>query len=346
MLVRLLLLIKQSHSSQPNSNSRFHPDFHNSQSQLQREMLQSVRDWLSKSPNQRSIIQRLTKESVRNHKNIRVEGEGGAPASQGSFAEQEAHQFQNSVMGYIPGAGLLSGNAKAVEGGGPGYPGRPGGYPQTGGQQHGGFPGAPGYPGGPTGGGGHQHGGDRYGSTSTYAPPTAAPSHATTFPMSGGGAPPLPSPHSGPAHHHPPPSGPHTQHGGYTPSFPGGNPFPAPGQGGDEFSFPGTAPFPGGDGVSFPGAASFPDGGYKAPPGPPPHLGGYTPPAGPPPHTDGGYHAHPGGYHAPFGAPPAFPESDGYGGGTGLEFPDSSARPGYNSERPDGYNPSYQGGGW
>lgn len=313
-------------------------------------MLQSVRDWLSKSPNERSVIQRLTKESVRNHKNVRVEGEGGAPASQGSFAEQEAHQFQNSVLGYIPGGGLLSGNAKAMEGGSSGYPGRQGGYPQGGGQQHGGFPGAPGYPGGPMGGGGHQHGGDLYGSTSTYTPPAAALSHSTTFPMSSGGPPSLPLSHSGPAHHHPPPPGSHTQPGGYTPSFPGGNPFPGRGQGGDGFSFPGsgTTSFPGGDGVSFPGASSFPDGGYNAPTGPPPpHHGGYNPPAGPPPpHGDGGYHAHPGGYPAPFGAPPGFPDSGGYGGGTGLEFPDPSARPGYNSERPDGYNPSYQGGGW
>ena len=326
-------------------------------------MLQSIRDWLSKSPNQQSVIQRLSKESVRNHRNLRVEGEGGAPASQGSYAEQEAHQLQHTVMGYIPGAGLFSGNAKAVEGGSPG-PSRPGGYLQAGGQQHGSSPGPPGYPGGPMGGGGHQHGGDRHGSTSTYTPPTAAPSHTTTFPLSGGGPSPLPAPHSGSAHHHQHHqhqhhTGPHTQHGGYTAPFPSGNSFPDPGRGGDGFPYPGsgTTSFPGGDGVSypdtsfpgaspFPGASSFPDGGYEAPTGPPVHHGGYIPPAGPPPHGDGGYHAHPGGYQAPFGPHPGFPDSGGYGGVTGLEFPDPSARPGYNSERPDGYNPSYQGGGW
>ena len=329
-------------------------------------MLQSVRDWLSKSPNQQSIIQRLNKESVRKHRNLRVEGEGGAPASQGSFAEQEGHQLQHSVMGLIPGVGLLAGNAK--EGGSSGYPSRPGGYPQAGGQQHGGLPSPPGYPGGPMGGGGHQHGGDLYGSASTYTPPAAAPSHATTFPMSGGGPPPLPSPHPGAAHHHPVP---HTQHGGYgPPSFPSGGPsFPGAGQGGDGFSFPGSgAPsFPSGDGVSFPdskasflGAPVFPDngysgpsvGGYNAPPGPPPHLGGYNPPSGPPPHGGGGYHAPPGppphgggGYHAPPGPPPGFPDSGGYGGGAShFEFP--GANPSARPEYPDGYNPSYQGGGW
>ena len=358
MLVRLLLLLSQSHRNQPTSNYRFHPDFHNPQSQVQREMLQSVRDWLSKSPNQHSILQRLNKESVRNHRNVRAEGEGGAPASQGSFAEQEGHKFQQGVLGYIPGGGLLSGSARGVEGGSPGYPSGPGGYPQAGGQQHGGFPGPPGYPSGPMGGGGHQHGGDRYGSTSSYTPPAAAPSHATTFPMSGGGGPPsLPSPHSGPAHHHRPEP---TQHGGYTPSFPSDNSFPGPGRGGDGFSFPGsgTTSFSGGEGVpypetSFPGAssfpsaspfpsASFPDGRYPGPPG-----GGYEAPLGPP-HL-GGYNPHGGDgpHHAPSG-PPGFPDSGGYGGTGHLEFPGSnpSAGPKYNSEYPDGYNPSYQGGGW
>ena len=338
-------------SLQSTSNYRFHPDFHNPQSQLQREMLQCVRDWLSKSPNQQSIIQRLNKESVRNHRNVRAGGEGGAPASQGSFAEQEGHQLQQTVMGHIPGIGLLAGNAKVVEGGSPRYPSRPGGYPQAGGQQHGGLPGPPGYPGGPMGGGGHQHGGDRYGASSTYTPPTAAPSNVTTFPMSGSS--PLPPPHSDTTHHHHSgATGPHTQHGGYgPPSFPSGGPS-FPGGASDGFSFPGGgAPsFPSGDGVLFPdsnassflGAPSFPDGGYS---GPPPHLGGYNPPPGPPPHRGGGYHPPPGpphgggGYHAPSGPPPGFPESGGYEGSAGhLEFP------GANPARRDGYNPSYPSG--
>ena len=348
MLVRLLLLLNQSPRNQPISNSRFHPDFHNPQSQVQREMLQSIHDWLSKSPNQHSILQRLTKESVRNHRNVRTEGEGGAPASQGSFAEQEGHKFQQNVLGYIPGGGLLSGNARGVEGGSPGYPSGSGGYPQGGGQQYGDFSGPPGYPSGPMGGGGHQQGGDRYGSTSTYTPPAAAPSHATTFPMSGGGPPPLPPPHSGPAHHHRPEPTP-SQHGGYAPSFPSDNSFPGPERGGDGFSFPGsgTAPFPGG-GVpygetSFPGASTFPSassfpgppgGGYEAPLGPP-HLGGYNPHGG-----DGPT------YHAPPGPPPGFPQGDsgGYGGTGHLEFP--GANPSAGPKYPDGYNPSYQGGGW
>ena len=316
-------------------------------------MLQTVRDWLSKSPNQQSVIERLNKESVRNHRNMRVAGEGGAPASQGSFAEQEGHQLQQAVMGHIPGIGLLPGNAKGLEGGSPEYPSRPGGYPQAGGQQHGGFASPPGYPSGPMGGehqhgghqhgghqhgghqhgghqhgghqhGGHQHGGDRYGSISTYTPPAAAPSLSTTFPM-GGGPPTLPSPHSGPAHH-PGSTGPHIQYGGYgPPSFPSGSPsFPG---GGDGFSFPESfAPsFPGGDGVSFPDSRpSFP--GAPFPDGPP--VGGYNPYGG------GGHHAH----HAPPGPPP------NYGGGAAsspghFEFPTAN-------QYPDGYNPSYQGGGW
>ena len=359
MFVRLLLLLNQSHPNQPTSNPRFHPDFHNPQYQLQREMLQSVRDWLSKSPNQQSVIQRLNKESVRNHRNLRIAGEGGPPASQGSFAEQEGHQLQQAVLGHIPGVGY------SKEGGSPGYPSRPGGHPQAGGQQHGSLPGPPG---GPMGGGGQQHGGGRYGSTSTYTPYTPAAAAPSTFPISGGGPPPLPSPYSGPAHHHGS-TGPPAQHGGYgPPSFPSGSPsFPGLGQGDDGFSFPGSgAPsFPSGGGVSFPDSkaspfldAPFPDGGYSGPP-----VGGYNPPPGPPPHGGGGYHAPPGppphgggGYLAPFGPPPhgggeyhtppgpppGFPDSGGYGGGAGhLEFP--GANP---SARPDGYNPSYLGGGW
>ena len=283
-------------------------------------MLQSVRDWLSKSPNQQSVIQRLNKESVRNHRNLRAADEGGPPASQGSFAEVEAHQLQHAVMGHVPGIGLLAGNAKAVEGGSPGYPSGPGGYPQAEGQQHGGLPG-PGYPGGPMGGGGHQHGGGRCGSTSTYTPPAAVPSLATTFPMSSSGLSRLPSPHSGS-------TGPHTQHGRYAP--PSGSPsFPGPGKGGDGFSFPdsGVPSFPSGDGVSFPdsnassflGAPSFSDGGYSgpppvggynAPPGPP-HLGGYYPPPGPPHH--GGYNPPPGPpHHGGYNPPPGPPHHGGY----------------------------------
>jgi hypothetical protein len=41
---------------------------------------------------------------------MRIEGGGGAPASQGSFAE---HQSQHSLLCVIPGAELLAGNARA-----------------------------------------------------------------------------------------------------------------------------------------------------------------------------------------------------------------------------------------
>jgi len=314
---------------------------------------------------------------------MRIEGEGGAPTSQGSFAVAEAHQLQHSVLGF---AGPVAGNTRVAGGGGLGYPGGPGGYPQAGVQQLGGFPGPPEFPGRPIGGehqqgghqhgghqhGGHQHGGPqhgehqhgehqhgehrhehhhsghqygsgRYDPTSIYAPPATAPN------MSSGGVSPLPSPYSDPSF---PSSG---------PSFPGAErdafSFPS----GDGVFFPdSTVPaYPGGslslDREYRPPSGQFPHvGGYNAPPGPPQHSGGgYHAPPGPPPHSGGGYHAPPGppphsggGYNASPGPPPSF---GGYGGGTGPpEFPGADTRPSVPPEFPN-VNNSYPyggGGGW
>ncbi|KAF8800551.1 Het-C-domain-containing protein [Phlegmacium glaucopus] len=362
----------------------FHPDFHNPQSQIQREMMQCVRDWLSRVPSQHSVLQRLSKESVKNHQNVRREGEGGAPAAQGSFAEGQAHQLQHSVSDYaqsvVPGVGMFTGghgHSKGTGvGGGAGYPpGAPSGYPQAGGHQYGGPPsGGPGYPGGPMGGGGHQHGGappmagqsssyynenkppggggGGYGSTSMYTPSAAVP----PLPHSG---------HSGPAQHHSGSTQPHhagppqPQHGGYTPSYApsyGNTPNAPP-------SFPGSGPsFPGqgDDGFSSPGGPglSFPDSNAPSFPGGPPSFpsGGHS-----------GHHGHHGGggYHAPP------PHGDGYGGFPGgpagfggggpppapFGFPGTDTYPSGSSapsEFPGGNNPpSYPyggggggGGGW
>jgi hypothetical protein len=280
---------------------------------------------------------------------MRIEGEGGAPASQGSFAEHEAHQLQHTLLGVIPGAGLLAGDTRA--GGGRGYPGGPDGYPQAGGLQRDDFPGPPEFSGRPIGGGhqydgrlhdgrlhdgrqhdgrrhgehhhehrhehhhsGHQHGGGRYEPTSIYAPPATAP----TFPMSGGAS---PSPYSAPSF---PGAG---RDGGF--SFPGGDGVPFPDSRGSS-SFPGGPP------------PSFPDGGYLPPPGPPPHVGGYNAPPGPPPFSGSGYNAPPGppphvsgGYHAPPGPPPGFPGVD-----TRSSAPPEF--PGTNNPYPYGGG----GGGW
>ncbi|KAH0581396.1 hypothetical protein H2248_012481 [Termitomyces sp. 'cryptogamus'] len=85
----------------------FHPNFHNPNSKVQREMLQEMNNWVNDLGKKKErIIRRLTKEAVRNHENVRLAGEGGAPVSQGSFAQAEGSEFQNTLLGYanqIPG---------------------------------------------------------------------------------------------------------------------------------------------------------------------------------------------------------------------------------------------------
>ena len=286
---------------------------------------------------------------------MRIEGEGGPPTSQGSFAVAEAHQLQHSVLGFVPGP--VAGNTRVAGGGGLGYPGGPGGYPQAGVQQLGGFPGPPEFSGRPIGGehqhgghqhGGHQHGGHQHGehrhehphehhhSGHQYGSGRYDPPSIYAPPASSGRGSPLPSPYSGPSF---PNSG---------PSFPGAER--------DAFSFPS------GDGVLFPDSTvpAFPGGSlsldreYRPPSGQFPQVGGYNAPPGPPPHSGGGYHAPPGppphsggGYHAPPGPPPSF---GGYGGGTGPpEFPGADTRPFVPPEFPNVNNSSYpygDGGGW
>jgi hypothetical protein len=264
--------------------------------------MQCMKDWINKVPNQHSVIQRLSKNAVRNHENIRLANEGGVPASQGSFSDNQAHQLQHKIQGYtsnIPGvaeAQSLFGASRE----------RPGAYgpPQTGQAESyyndntsstpGGYSGASSY-GPPVGGPSvapHQHGGY----APSYAPP---PTHPTSFPSV------TPSFPSGPGHGvstHPP------SFPGATPSFPSGRGHGA------------STPPP-----SFPGAPpSFPSSGYGPPPGPP---GGYGPPQGPPPH--GGAPAFPdgpGGFgDPPPGTPPfGFPGAHPYGAPPGPpQFPGS-----------------------
>ncbi|PPQ86627.1 hypothetical protein CVT25_006811 [Psilocybe cyanescens] len=317
----------------------FHPDFHNNNSQIQREMMQCMTNWISKVPNQHSTIQRLSKDSVRNHQNIRLAGEGGAPESQGSFAEGQAHQFQQTLAGYasnVPGVAQAqsifgSGSGQKRETPGSGFPGAGAGYgqgPPPGGQSTsyygGGAPPAPGGYGAPSGPPPSSYGGQ--------AP--ASPSHGPP-PSSYGGQAPAPPSH-GP---------PQPQHGGYassyTPSYGQDTSFPSAGPsfpdgaggGGGAPSFPGAAPsFPGAT-PGFPGAEQHHHHGHhehhhehhQGHGGP----GGYGP--------GGGGPGFPGGPEG-FGAPPepgayGFPGADPYQG--------NSAPPQF----PGGSNPYYGGGG-
>lgn len=258
-----------------------------------------MHEWLQKLGNrQQSIIFRLNKNAVRNHENVREGGEGGAPASEGSFAANQAHSFQQSMASYasqnVPGAqtiinatgfGMNRGRAKGESGGG----------------------------------GSVSEGGAYYlesgGGTSSFAPP---PGSSLQNPSSY-------SYHS-PSHEYPsaPVSVP-MQYDGYSPSYVSpSSPMSAP-------ELPGRSGFTGFPGSDEPQVVH----GFPAPSGPPPGFpGGDRPTYG---HNDSGF-GHQGiaagsmfpvpsgdsfglpepfnggGFHPPEGPPPGFPSSGhGYG---------------------------------
>ena len=88
----------------------------------------------------RSTLERLRKEAVRDHRNIRLSGEGGAGGAEGSTGQNYGHQAQASIQGYVQNLTGLGG-------------GRPSGShsssfaPSFGGGGSGGFPNIPGIPG-------------------------------------------------------------------------------------------------------------------------------------------------------------------------------------------------------
>ncbi|KAL4066987.1 heterokaryon incompatibility protein Het-C-domain-containing protein [Scleroderma yunnanense] len=101
----------------------FHPDFHNRNSKVQREMMQYMSTWVQELGYKRDeILQRLTREAVRTHRNIRLSGEGGTPQARGTFAYNEGVQAQQNIQGYvhsIPGVSQVQSLYNMV-GGGPG----------------------------------------------------------------------------------------------------------------------------------------------------------------------------------------------------------------------------------
>ncbi|KAJ7033651.1 heterokaryon incompatibility protein Het-C-domain-containing protein [Mycena alexandri] len=262
----------------------FHPDFHNNSSKIQREMMQYMHTWVDGLGNRKhSILQRLTKNAVRNHENVRKGGEGGVAAAEGTFAANQAHQVQHQLAGYAQGIPGVS-QAQSMFGGGHGH-GQGREMPPSGGQASSYYEG---------GGQGHGHGAPAqpsHGPGSSYAPPSGPPS--SYAPPSGpptsyappSGPPSFPGADSGYAPSYAPPSGP--------PSFPGGpGEYGSPPPGG--YGFPGGAPefpgappsFPGGPSPGFPGADPYASPPPPQFPGGPPQFpgapGGYAPPSGPP----------------------------------------------------------------
>ncbi|KAJ3735714.1 heterokaryon incompatibility protein Het-C-domain-containing protein [Lentinula guzmanii] len=283
----------------------FHPDFPNRSSKIQGEMLHYMQTWVQQlGPKQHATLSRLTKNAVRNHENIRLAGDGGTAAAQGTYAYNQGIQAQNNLQGYvnqIPGVAqaqsllgkLDSGNRREGPGTSLGEPLYPRASPTP--QQH------------------------------AFAAPPSMSGESTSY--YGAGHPPA-MPDSG--SHYAPPPGPPTS--SYTPSYSS----PPPSFPGSAPSFPGTSPFPGAA-PPFPGSSGH--GEHHGHHGHHPHH--YAPPTGPPPGGFGPPGGPPGPdfpISTPYGPPgggPSFPGADPYHQ-QGPEFP--NAAPHFPPSN-DGYNP-------
>ncbi|KAA1472452.1 Het-C-domain-containing protein [Dentipellis sp. KUC8613] len=304
----------------------FHPNFHNSSSGIQREMMGYVQSYVQGlGAKQHEILRRLSKNAVRNHENIRLAGEGGAPASQGSYAANAGVEAQHDIQGYlgnIPGfqqaQGLL-GQFGGGQGGRRDAPGPtvPGGYEGSG---HGGYPPPP-----PLGSRPPAAEPPRLGQAGDYYGEGAAPPPPNR-PAVPPGPPPIPHGHG--HHHHPHGGHPHGNAPvGFPDAAPGGAGYPGGPSGysgqssypGQTSTYPGQSSYPGQS--TYPGQSSYPGGpggGFQMPEENP----GYHPSYGGPP----GYGPPPGG---PPGAPP--PGASSYNpnaGGFPTAQPDASAYPG------------------
>ena len=103
----------------------------------------------------KSTLQRLRKESVRDHKNIRLSGEGGVGEAEGSAGQNYGFQAQAAIQGYVQnltGGGGGGGASNFFPSGGGGGHGSSHSHssafaPSYGGGGGGGFPNIPGIPG-------------------------------------------------------------------------------------------------------------------------------------------------------------------------------------------------------
>ncbi|KAI0066935.1 Het-C-domain-containing protein [Artomyces pyxidatus] len=326
----------------------FHPDFHHSSSTIQRELLAYMQTWVqSHGHKSHEMLNRLSKQAVRNHENVRQGGEGGPSAAAGTFAANAGLQTQANLQGYIhqiPGVAQAQGLYNQFGGGGgprrdvpggPGMQGMPGmGTPSTGPPP---IVSAASRPGG-------GQAADYYGDGA--APPPPAP-HIPPSSYAGGspsvgqssyvggspsvahssypGTPPPPSHSPHPAHHahhahghehrhatFPDPSGPpQSSYAAGARGFPdAGGPPSFPGH--VQSSYPGQTPstYPGQTPSSYPGQSTYPGqaGGGVSMPGE-----SYGAPGGAPP------------YGPPGGAPPY---GSSYGGG-GPGYPPPGGPPGF-----------------
>lgn len=295
----------------------FHPDFHQSSSVIQREMLEYMRSWVqSLGRNQHAILARLSKESVRAQDNTRLSADGSAPAPHAQNTQMQ-QGIQGLVQG-IPGATQMQGLMNMV--GGSAGTGREGG-------QSSGQPGS--YYSRPETTASYGIGQT---TSSNYAPPSSplppstayAPSSYAQHSQSGS------SFHSPPAQSQyapsyvqptPPASSFVNASNTYMQGAPGGYPSNRPSGG-----YPSPSPNvpPAGGYQSARPTSGYPPPNIPSPTFPPagdystshrPHVGGYPQPSGPPPGAFGGFpdehrgahgHGHAHGHE--------FPEAPAYGG--------------------------------
>lgn len=324
----------------------FHPDFHDSSSKIQREMLQYMRSWVQGlGGKQHATLQRLTKDAVRNHQNIRLAGDGGVSAAEGTYAYNQGQHVQHEVTSYVQGLPGVSQVQNILGSGGHGNRKE---MPDS---LNAGYPGA-------AANSGHNHGqpppafppnassfsGNSAGSTYTsqgQPSPSFLSNNAPSFPGGPGGSaytaptgppPSFPGGGSGGSPYMPPTGAPPTNYSSYSPSyntppsFPGeehqhhphhhhGHHAPSSGYGPPSDGY-GTSPgFPGA-GPNFPGAAPEFPGSPPQFPGAPQFPGGPSGPQFPDaaPEFPGSGPGFP-----QYNAPPHFPE-----GGSG--YPGSSYR--------------------
>jgi hypothetical protein len=264
----------------------FHPDFHDRNSKIQREMLQYMQDWFKGlGHKQSSVVQRLSKNAVRNHENIRAAGEGGKPEAHGTWAHNQGLQFQQNISGYVSNIPGVSQAQSLFGGGGGNRRDAPGGVGSETPYQ----PPAP---------GAFQDSMPSSGEAGAFfAGGNSAPSHAGS-PYSG--VPPTPQhhqEHGGYTPSYAPPPGPPGTHGGYAPSYSGapGGGYPPPQSsypGGPIPSFPSafaSGPSFSGPPPSFPQNQSY--GGYQN--SPPLSFPGASPYGGPPPPAFPGVNPYP-----------------------------------------------------
>ncbi|KAG2341613.1 Het-C-domain-containing protein [Suillus weaverae] len=329
----------------------FHPDFHQSSSVIQRDMLEYMRSWVqSLGRSQHAILARLTKESVRAQDNTRLAADGSAPASHTQIAQ--AQQGIQGLVPGVPGATQMQGLMNMV--------GRSAGTGREGGQ----------FSGQPSSYYSRPETTASYGTvqttSSSYAPPSAP------LPPSAVYAPSSYAQHSqsGPSFHPPPaqsqyapsylqPSPPTSSFvsasstymqnmqgspGGYPSVTPtGGIPPPSPNAplAGGYLSARPTSGYPP---QSIPSPTFLPAGDYST--SHHPHVGGYSQPSGPPP---GGFGAFPDEHRGTHSHGHAhgheFPEAPAYGGRYGQHAFDDDDRRGDGNQQqasfpsPGGYSP-------